>query len=429
LWSYHYGRNTAGSPVWADGKIYITEVDSKFHILKPSETGCQELSTATFRSTNGVDVEISGSPAVANGRIYFMTSTTLYCIGKPNHSGKPDPLPTPPAEAPVADGGGPAYLQVVPADVVLYPGESVELTAKVFNKNGQSIGEAKVDHWELAGMLPPEGAAPPPPGTKPTAPPVLAGEVKSTGDSTAKVTVDAKRAIQGARVLAKMGSLTGEVRVRVVPCFPFTADFTKVPEGRTPAGWINCQGKYAVVEMGATKEKVLKKLAVNANPLVARSYAYMGLPSDTDYTIEASVMGNKAGDNMADIGITANRYTLLLDGNKQTLRLVSWDAMPRIDKTIGYPWKPNTWYHLKLTVVLNKTDGIAKGKIWEHGKTEPEEWTVAVKDPIPNRNGSPSLYAYATGIPGDGKPGAEAFFNNVKITPNTPKKKPTEGEK
>jgi outer membrane protein assembly factor BamB len=412
LWSFQYGRNTAGSPVLADGKIYIPEVDAQFHILKPGAAGCQVLHSQRFRSKDGVDVEISGSPAVANGRVFFMTSTTLYCIGKKDHEAKADPIPTPPAESPVGDGGGPAYLQVVPADVVLHPGESVELTAHVFNKNGQDVGSVKVESWELAGMRPPEGAPPPPKGVVPPAPPLLQGGLSDKTDSSAKLTIDDKRPLQAGRVLAKFGPLTGEVRVRVVPKLPFAADFSKVPEGRTPAGWVNCQGKFGV------ENKILKKLAVNANPLVARAQAYIGPPTMKDYTIEADVMANQVGKNMADVGVTASRYTFLLDGNKQSLRLVSWDAVPRVDKTIAYPWQPGTWYHLKLTVEYQGNDGVAKGKIWEKGKPEPMDWTVEFTDPIPNREGSPALYAYATGIPGDGKPGSEAFFDGVKITPN-----------
>ena len=37
LWKtpFSYGRNCMGSPVWADDKIYVGEVQSRFHILKP----------------------------------------------------------------------------------------------------------------------------------------------------------------------------------------------------------------------------------------------------------------------------------------------------------------------------------------------------------------------------------------------------------
>jgi hypothetical protein len=266
-------------------------------------------------------------------------------------------------------------------------------------------------------MRPPQGAPPPPKGSAPpAAPPLLQGEFSDKSDSGATLTVDAKRPLQFGRVLAKSGPLTGEVRVRVVPRLPFAADFSKVPEGRTPAGWVNCQGKFAMVQ---TKDghKVLKKLANNASPLLCRAHAYIGPPDMKDYTIEADVMSNKVGDNMADAGVVASRYTFFLDGNKQSLRLVSWDAVPRVDKTIAYEWKPDTWYRLKLTVVYEGDQGIAKGKIWERGKEEPKEWTLEFTDPIPNREGSPAVYGYATGIIAPAT-GAEAFFDNVKITPN-----------
>ena len=85
LWQYTYGRNGRGSPVLADGKIYVPEVDSRFHILRPGEDKCESLHRQAFRrAAGGPDVEINGSPAVANGRVYFCTTAELYCIGKPD---------------------------------------------------------------------------------------------------------------------------------------------------------------------------------------------------------------------------------------------------------------------------------------------------------------------------------------------------------
>ncbi len=47
-------------------------------------------------------------------------------------------------------------------------------------------------------------------------------------------------------VVATADGLTARARVRVVPKLPYTQDFEKVPEGRTPAGWVNSQGKFVV---------------------------------------------------------------------------------------------------------------------------------------------------------------------------------------
>ena len=35
---------------WADGKIYIAEVDSHFHILKPKDENCEELCDVFFEA-------------------------------------------------------------------------------------------------------------------------------------------------------------------------------------------------------------------------------------------------------------------------------------------------------------------------------------------------------------------------------------------
>ena len=44
LWIHNIGKVGKGSPVWADGKLYVTEVNGGFAILQPSETTCETLS-------------------------------------------------------------------------------------------------------------------------------------------------------------------------------------------------------------------------------------------------------------------------------------------------------------------------------------------------------------------------------------------------
>ena len=81
LWDFEYGKNTKGSPVWADGKIYVSEVDSKFHILKPAREGCKRLHQHLFRTKSFAPVELHGAPAVVNGRLFIPTvSGTLYVV-------------------------------------------------------------------------------------------------------------------------------------------------------------------------------------------------------------------------------------------------------------------------------------------------------------------------------------------------------------
>jgi outer membrane protein assembly factor BamB len=410
IWRFKYGRNAKGSPVWADGKIYIAEVNAKFHILKPGPKKCEELHVQYFPSPDGTsDVEINGSAAVANGRVYFMTRDELFCIGKKDRKAETAKIPTPSQEEPADPNARPTHLQVVPTDVAVEPGDAVQFMARTFDSKGRFLKEVPAQ-WSVAPMLPP---APPPPQQqgKSEGPPPLKGEIGAQG----KLTLAREPPGQFGGVVAKADGLTARARVRVMPRLPYKQDFEKVPEGRTPGGWVNCQGKFAVQQKDGSK--VLVKLATVASPLVSRANAYISKPGLSDYTIEADLMGAKKREDMPDMGVVAVRYTLMLDGNKQRLRLLSWETLPRVDKSIDWPWKPGVWYHMKLTVEPQGDKATARGKVWERGQPEPASWTVEFEDPCPNPEGSPALYGYATGIIDDA-PGAEIYYDNVRITPN-----------
>lgn len=404
LWKYKFGNTSAGSPVLADGKIYVGEVKGRFHILKPGPKRCDTLHSQFFRSPDGqTSVEISGSPAVANGRIYFMTTEAIYCLGKKDHKGTPAaPPPSPPVTQPRTDTV--AHLLVYPADVVLAPGQSAKFTLRAFNADGVFIKEIPADAWSLP--------TPPKPPTAKTAPPPLKGSITPQGE----LTVDPALPGQAGYVLGKVGNLTAKARVRVAPKLPLKQDFAKVPEGAVPGGWINAQGKFTVVTQG--NAKVLKKLANNPNPLLARAHTFFTMPKATNYTIEADLMGAKKGEDMPDMGLIANRYTLVLDGNKQRLRILSWDALPRVDKNIPWQWQPDVWYHMKFTVAVNGAKALVQGKVWPKDQKEPEGSTITFEDPSPNREGSPGLYGYATGIL-ENEEGAAIYYANVNVTPNS----------
>jgi hypothetical protein len=222
---------------------------------------------------------------------------------------------------------------------------------------------------------------------------------------------------QFGRVTAKVNGLTTHARVRVAPVLPYTMDFEKVPLGRTPAGWVNTAGKFAVVEKGGNK--MLRKRNDNGSPLVARAKAYISAPHLADYTVESEVMGTKVrGQDMPDIGVSACRYMLLMVGNDQELRLGTWDAQKRIDRKIAFPWKPEVWYRMKITATVANGKGVVKGKVWPKSEKEPENWTLEIEDPVPNRTGAPVIYGFANGTLSAQTPGAEIFYDNVKVTPN-----------
>ncbi len=413
LWNYSYGKMTKGSPVWADGKIYITEVDSNFRILKADREGCKELSSIKFRGKGGVPTELHGSPAVHDGRIYFTTTNQLVCIGKSDTKDVAVKIPEGPKEQ---DGmGEAAHIQVVPADVTLRPGEAADFKAYAYDGMGRRLGEVEVE-WELAGMRPPVypiGLVPPkaPPG--PTPPPLVGTLTANKGKAT-NLTAG-KLPAQFGRLVAKSGKLTGEARVRVAPVLPYTMDFEKTPIGRTPPAWINTMGKFSVAKAPGGGQALVKRNNT-PNPLVNRANAYIGTPDMGDYTVEADVHTTEVRGFMADMGVGACRYTLLLVGKDQELRLNTWDALygGRVKASTPFKWKAATWYTMKITA---SPDGKVMGKVWERDGKEPEKWTLELSDPIPNKTGAPLIYGFSNGTT-DVAEGPQAFFDNIKITPN-----------
>jgi outer membrane protein assembly factor BamB len=411
LWRYSYGRSAKGSPVWADGKIYLTAVGGEFHIIQPQgDKKPKTLFKKTIESRlPGVALEMNGGPVVANSRVYFMTSQDMYCIGLKDAKAESDPIPAAVKEAAADPGAKAAHLQVVPADVTLTPGKSSSFKARLFDADGRFLRETKA-LWATAPFL-----APPPLPNQPAqtgpAPPVLQGQITADGVLTASDKV----ASQFGGVTATETGLEGRARIRVAPVVPYEQDFSKVPVNRTPGGWINAQGKFLVQEVNNVK--LLMKNNTNAAPPVARANAYITLPSAKDYTIYAEVMGKKRHDDMPDMGVVNCRYTLQLAGKYQQLRLESYGALPRIDKTIAFSWKPDAWYKMKLTVEPQGDKALVRGKVWERDAAEPQGWTISFEDPVPNLNGSAGLYGYATGIE-EKSPGTEIYYANVKITPN-----------
>ena len=424
-WEYDYGTETKGSPVLADGKIYIAEVASTFYVLKPSDTGCDEVSNLHFPAKEGVPVTIFGSPSILHGRVYFMTSQGLYCFGKKDAKAAAEPLPPDPKETPAAAGEKPARLQVVPADVTVAPGDTVDLKAYAFDAHGQPLGAVKVD-WKPGAMHPPvyppgiTPPPPPPPGTP--GPPELKGALSAESGEETKLTIAGPAPpLQFGTVEASLGDLKAHCRVRVAPKLPFTADFSKVPLGRTPAAWVNTQGKFAVVSAPKglnTDRPVLMKRNNQPNILVARANAYIGAPNLSDYTIEVDEYGTKVKNDLPDMGCGNSRYELILFGNDQKLRVTSWSAQGRVEQSIPFEWKPDTWYHLKFKVSPQNGKAIVQAKVWPRDDKEPEKWTVEVEDAYPNTEGAPLLYGFSVGDVGPDQPGTAIYYDNLKIYPN-----------
>ena len=449
---YHKGMGTIGkaSLVWGDGKLYVAEGNGRFSIVKPEKSKFQILSRAEFMDKPGREYVIFGSPAISDGHVFLQTATMLYCIGPKEFEKQEVSIPPMPKEASPDSNAKPAIVQVVPADVVTHPGDKVRLKALAFDAKGLPLGEAKVDKWEVGQLvMPPPPARPkelmrtntaaaaqgnvaaskpaaPPPPQAPAAP-TRVGNLQGTVDENGTYTAPQIQGnTQGGGVIARVGNLQGVSRVRVFPPLPWKMDFEKAPVGKPPLTWIGAGMKFAVSEEpGNPQNKVLKKLT--DIPLFARARTYLGTRDMKDYTMQADVKVTETVYNangvqvhkMPDAGVIDSRYVLELKGSKQTLGLYAWPAaLPRNEllpglathKTIEFPWKAGTWYTLKLMVQQEEGKAVLRGKAWEKGKPEPQQWTIDLEDPTPNTHGAAGLWGFSNDH--------EIYYDNIIVTPN-----------
>jgi len=378
LWLKTLGTIQKASPVLADGKLYVGTESGKFYILRPSATGVDVLSEVQL-GTEAVPDPVIGSAAVSNGRVYFASMTTLYCIGKKRNSASQHAAA--PAAAAPASSGPATWVQVVPTELILKPGDKVNFRARLFDAQGNFIREEPAATWSL-------------------------DQLKGTVNN-GSFTVASDAVGQAGLVKAKVGDITGAASVRVFPPLPWSENFDALAVNSAPPNWVSMTLKFAVRDQNGNK--VLAKLTEGSS-LLSRSRAYIG-PSDwSNYTVESDVMGTQKRRQQGDVGVIAQRYVLTLYGNSQMLHIEPWQ--PEIHRTVSVPfaWKPDTWYRMKLEV-QNLPDGKtrARGKVWPVGESEPAAWMIERIDPIPNRQGAPGIF-------GNGL--SEIYFDNVKVYAN-----------
>ena len=291
----------------------------------------------------------------------MVSSDAVYALGPR----QPRPVSGFAVDEPVARStGAPAYVQVVPTELVLKPGQKVGFKARLFDGQGTFLREEPAT-WSLDGL-------------------------KGTIGNDGALTVSADPEGQAGLIKATVNGVTGEARARVAHALPWKEEFTSFADGALPPGWVNAQaGKLTVVTLDG--QKVLQKPPDDT--ILKRARVFFGPTDLSDYTFMADVRAPERRRQMADVGITAQRYSLVLYGTAQQLKIEPWE--PETARTVKAPfeWKPDTWYRLKIRVE-NMTEGRVRvqGKAWPVGQPEPAAWMVERIDPIGNRSGSPGLF-------------------------------------
>ncbi len=273
-----------------------------------------------------------------------------------------------------------ASIQLVPAEALLQPGQSLQFEVRAYNAHGQRQPHpANVIQFAVAGdgAIDTDGKFQSPTG----------------GEHTA------------ATVTARIGDISTQARVRVVPPLPWRFDFS---DGQLPITWIGA--RYRHEPRTVDGEPLIVK--ISTIPKGTRSQSWMGMADLHDYTVQADLKAAGTPDKLPDMGIIAQRYTLDIMGESQQLQIRTWPPQLRMAQTTAFAWRPGVWYRVKLCASVEDGKAMLRGKVWPREETEPQEWTITASDEVPNVMGSPGLYGNATN--------AEIFIDNIVVTPNAP---------
>jgi outer membrane protein assembly factor BamB len=384
LWTERLGNSQRAPAVLADGKLYAGTSGGSFLVIRPHADRAEILSNVVLPASQnsccgseGTPEQIVAGAAVSRGRIFFVSSDAIYAIG-PRRPTAPTGFAV---DQPAVRGeGAPAVVQVSPTELVLEPGESVQLRARLFDNRGRFLRDTPAT-WALGG---------------------LRGMI-----ADGRLTVSGEQEAQAGVITATVGSLSGQARARVVHPLPYQEPFDGYADGAVPPGWINAAtGRFSVTTLDG--QKVFQKEATNT--IFKRARLFFGPTDWSNYTFEADVRAPERRRQMADVGITAQRYSLVLYGTTQKLKLEPWEPETSRTETLPFAWKPDTWYHLKLRVENLPNGAVrARGKAWPTGEPEPAAWLIDRTDPIGNREGAPGLFVDAD---------FGAYLDNFSLTPN-----------
>ena len=381
LWKHQLGTVQKAPPVLADGKLYVGTESGKFFILRPHADRVETLSEVDLPnskysccSEEGAPEQVLAGAAVSHGRVFFVSSDAVYAIGPKRAKALSGWAVDQPADK---GEGAPAYIQVTPTEMVLKPKQTVQMHARLFDDKGRFLREEKAT-WSLDGL-------------KAT----ISDGTLTPGEESAGV------------IKASVGGLTGEARARIVHALPWTETFEEYKDGDVPPAWINAvAGHFKVVTLDGSK--VLQKAPDGT--LFKRIRMFIGPTDWSNYTFEADAQVGEKRRQMGDVGLTVQRYSMVLYGNAQQLKIEPWEPEIQRSAMVPFEWKKDTWYHLKLRVE-NMPDGKVhvSGKVWPTGSPEPAAWTIEKIDPIGNREGAPGVFVDAE---------FGAYLDNFKLTSN-----------
>jgi len=386
--------NLHSSPLYVDGLLYCPMMEGKLVVVKPGEKDGEIVQEIKLEGS------CLGAPSVCDGVLYVTTTEHLYAFPIPNKGIKVDAAPK--VEIPAA--GKAVALQIIPAETVLMTGDKQAFRIRSIDAHGFVVSD-KVSDVKWESFIPPTAKV------KAT----MDAKFNDKGELTAAA--DAKSSA-GAFKATSPDGLTGTIRGRTLRNLPIKEDFEKYelnveqPDEKIkfsypPLPWIGARFKFDVRELNSNKvfAKTFDRL------LFQRATVFVGASHLSNYTMQADVMTEGSARSKSDIGMINQRYLVCLRGNAGKLEISS--NPERLRQEAPFKMTANTWYTLKSRVdVAADGSGTIRAKAWDKSQPEPEAWTLEVKVPRAQTNGSPGIFGFTA------LNQKRVFLDNLSITSN-----------
>ncbi|MHB1079843.1 MAG: outer membrane protein assembly factor BamB family protein [Prosthecobacter sp.] len=386
--------NLHSTPLYVDGLLYCPMMEGKLVVVKPGEKDGEIVQEIKL------DGSCLGAPSVCDGVLYVTTTQHLYAFPIPNKGIKVDAAPK--VEIPAA--GKAVALQIIPAETVLMTGDKQAFRVRSIDAHGFVVSD-KVSGVKWESFIPPTAKV------KAT----MDAKFNDKGELTAAA--DAKSSA-GAFKATAPGGLTGTIRGRTLRNLPLKDDFEKYelaveqPDEKIkfsypPLPWIGARFKFDVRELNGNKvfAKTFDRL------LFQRATVFVGASHLSNYTMQADVMTEGSARSKSDIGMINQRYLVCLRGNAGKLEISS--NPERLRQEAPFKMTANTWYTLKSRVDVAKDgSGVIRAKAWDKSQPEPEAWTLEVKVPRAQTNGSPGIFGFTA------LNQKRVFLDNLSVTSN-----------
>ncbi len=405
------GQAMHGSPLYADGKIYVCTKNGKWWVLRPTAEGVEVVDQTTLSNE-----QVEASPIVADGRVYLTTHRATYCLANPIED-SPIPNEVEPARRRKIKDKRVTQAHLVPYDAILAPGKKIPYRVRLYNAAGDFIREAAPEKVSFG----------------------VAGPGKVTAEGVYKA--PSKAGHQAALILCEVAGLSAEARLRIVPPLPWNFDFEgkNSVQGKNPVPliWIGGRPGYEARESSKGNHYLAKLVEPSSQEAEAatdptsvstssvpplQKCLWMGPPTLSNYTLQADIQLRESVAEATEetevaklpsVGLINSRYTFALLGSRNEVRLTSWRKHARrTQAVVSKRLKAGVWYRMKLSVVPSREEKTCtvQAKVWRRGKAEPGAWTLELTDKAPNLQGSPGLF-------GDTK-NAEFYVDNVIVTTN-----------